>query len=443
MFRRKFFFVIVVFVLAAVVVVPTFAGSTPTSSTAKARQGETLKIGVLTDHTSALQFYGFEQTNGFMLGLEYATGGTMEIAGRPIEIVERDNGGDIDTANSQVRELIEEEGVEVLQGSVSSPVTQALQTAADEYEIVLMAGPAASPFVTGRDFNEFTFRACRNSFHDAFTFASYALTAYGTNYVQFAPDNAFGQGSVVAFDIALATLGGTKVREPIFVAAETTDFTTALEDVRASGADFVVITWAGATGVTLFQQINDLNLNDEVPLLRAFNSNDIEIPTNDSDEGLTGFVIYHYTLPDNEINDWLVERHEEEYGEEPDLFTECGFASAQALVAAIEATEGDTSPEALIAALEGLEWEGPKGTYHLRAEDHQALMPMYVVQLTDQDGDDGGPVYELLETVVFSSMDSVEEMEAMEGVRYLPYATIPCLAGADRTSDRLACIDVE
>ena len=53
--------------------------------------GEELVIGLMTDKSGALAIYGPSQTQGFYLGLEYATEGTMEVAGRPIRVVEMDN----------------------------------------------------------------------------------------------------------------------------------------------------------------------------------------------------------------------------------------------------------------------------------------------------------------------------------------------------------------
>ena len=137
--------------------------------------------------------------------------------------------------------------------------------------------------------------------------------------------------------------------------------------------------------------------------------------------GNIGLIVYHYTLPQNEINDWLVEQHKAAYNDVPDLFTECGFATAQALAAGIEAAEGSTLPEDLIPALEGLQWEGPKGTYTMRAEDHQALMPMYVVKLVNLDDPDQ-KYYELVAEV--SAEDTAP----------------PCLAPAARSSDTLQCL---
>lgn len=420
--RKSFFTTLIVLIAVLALALPSFASTTAPAATQQDAQEDTLKIGLLTDHSGALSIYGFEQTQGFMLGLEYATDGTMEVNGRPIEVIVRDNASDIDEANSQVRELIELEGVEILQGTVSSTVTGALQAAAEEYEIVLMAGPAASPFVTGRDYNDYTFRACRQSFQDAFAIANYAVENLGASYVQLAPDNAFGLGSAGAFDFGLQAVGATPAMDTVLVAADTTDFTEALTLVKDSEADFVVITWAGASGITLFQQIEDLGLKDELAVVRAFNSNDIEAATNAADEGIIGFTIYHYSAPDNEINDWMVERHMEDFeGDPPDLFTECGFASAQALVAALEETEGSTDPADLIPALEGLEWEGPKGTYHMRAEDHQALVPMYVGEIVDVAAED------------FMYYEWITEVSAED-------TTPPCLAPADRSTEEVVCL---
>jgi branched-chain amino acid transport system substrate-binding protein len=364
-----------------------------------AQDGEPIRIGLLTDTSGPLTIYGVELQNGFELGIEYATDGTMEIAGRPVEVLVRDNASDPDTAASQARELIEREGVEVLVGTVSSGVTVQLQSIAADFDVILMAGPAASPGVTGENFHPNTFRACRNSFHDFIAFANYAESNLGTNFIQMAADYEFGRASAGAAEAVLSGAGIEFPQETIFAPQDTNDFTPYLQQIKESGADAVIISWAGDSTVTLFQQIDELEVADEVPIVAAFNSNEIIAAQDPSTIGTVSWMIYHYSFPDNEINDWLVENHREQYDNDvPDLFTECGFASAQALVAALEATDGDTFPESMIPALEGLEWEGPKGTYYMQPGDHQALVPMYVAELVSVDDPDF-LYYNLLETI--------------------------------------------
>jgi branched-chain amino acid transport system substrate-binding protein len=52
-------------------------------------------------------------------------------------------------------------------------------------------------------------------------------------------------------------------------------------------------------------------------------------------------------------------------------------------VKALEATKGDTSADALIKALEGMKFDGPKGEYTVRPEDHTVLQPMTLVKLVN------------------------------------------------------------
>ncbi len=54
------------------------------------------------------------------------------------------------------------------------------------------------------------------------------------------------------------------------------------------------------------------------------------------------------------------------HGAPPDLFDADGMNAAIMVVEALKATEGDMSAAALIAAMEGMEFEGPKGTVYIR-----------------------------------------------------------------------------
>ena len=60
---------------------------------------------MLTDLSGALSIYGVEMQNGVSLGFEYATDGTMTLAGRPVQLIFRDDGSDPDTSLEQARDL--------------------------------------------------------------------------------------------------------------------------------------------------------------------------------------------------------------------------------------------------------------------------------------------------------------------------------------------------
>jgi branched-chain amino acid transport system substrate-binding protein len=375
-----------------------------------AQDDSPIKIGLMVDQTGALTIYGYELEFGFKLGLLYQTGvnpadyasldealAAVRIAGRPVEILVRDNGSVADTAQQQARELIENDGVELLVGAPSSTVTAGLQQVALEQEVMLFAAPGASPDITGKFFNKNTFRICRNTAQDAFALGAFALEL-GTDWVIMATQNDFGLGSAAAFQAILGLKGVNFVRDTILIPPDATDFTPYLSEAVASGAQVLLPVYAGTASVTLFQQVASQGVLDAMTVIGAFNSNDIVRVSDPSTIGSVAYMVYHYTFPQTEANDWLVENHRAIFNDVPDLFTECGFATAQALALAVEATGGDTLPDSMIPALEGLSFAGPKGNYYVRPSDHQTMVPMYIAQLTNLDDPDQD-FYDLLGTV--------------------------------------------
>jgi branched-chain amino acid transport system substrate-binding protein len=362
----------------------------PTEEPAEEPMGEELVIGLMTDKSGALAIYGPSQTNGFYLGLEYATEGTMTVAGRPIRVIERDNASDTETGVAQARELIEAEGADILVGNVSSGVALAVIPVAEENNVIFIAEPAAAPQITAENFSPNTFRTSRTSYQDAMVMGQ-GLLDMGDTFIQIAPDYAFGIGSACSFYPVVKGGGGNfPVNDTpeqcgtVFAPLDTTDFTPYINQVLESGADVLIITWAGAGFAPLFQQMSQLGVFDEMVVGTGVGDNQTLAAGYADAVDSVGINVYHYTLPDNEINDWLVERHIEEYGTPPDLWASGGMMAAIMVVEGLEATNGDSSADALIEVYEDdFSFEGPKGTNHIRPYDHVLLQNLYFVRITN------------------------------------------------------------
>jgi branched-chain amino acid transport system substrate-binding protein len=231
----------------------------------------------------------------------------------------------------------------------------------------------------------------------------------GPTFAHIGVDNAFGQGSGVALAYSVEKFGGEVIAD-IYAPFDTTDFTPYIQQAMDSGADNLFLTWSGTGYVTLFQALADLGALDQMTVATGYGDNASFAAVYGAAMGQIGLNVYHYTAADTEINNWLTERHMEEFNEPPDLFTAGGMASALALAAALEKTGGDASGDAMIPALEGLMFDGPKGTYHIRAEDHVCEQPMNILRLVnlepDQDGD-GVNEYKFFETVYVSQYDEL------------------------------------
>src|SRR5690606_6761387 len=95
---------------------------------------------------------------GFEMGLEYATGGTMEIKGRKIEIIRKDTQFKPDLARALLAEAYGDDDALIAVGETSSGVAMAMLPVAEEYERILLVEPAVADSLTGPDSNRFVFK---------------------------------------------------------------------------------------------------------------------------------------------------------------------------------------------------------------------------------------------------------------------------------------------
>jgi len=350
---------------------------------------EPIKIGLITDLSGALAIYGVMVERSFLLGMEYGTGapGTednvFKLDNCEIQVLIRDDQSNPETTATIARELIEVDKVDLLVGTVSSGATATLQEIARENEIVLIVAPAAANDITGINFNEYTFRVSRTNYQDAVNQCEYMTTEYDS-FVQLAPDYAFGWGSAQAFRDACSFYGGTFVTEDIFAPADTTDFTPYMEQIDDSGAEAWILTWAGGGFVSVMQAARDLGVTEKMALGATFIDNALQPVFYANAVGTTAGILYHYTAPQNNpINDWLVQETMARYEVPPDLFDADGMNAALAVIEGLKKTEGKTDAASMIEALEGLEFEGPKGTIYMRPEDHVAIQDMYILKLVN------------------------------------------------------------
>ena len=160
---------------------------------------QAIRIGVLTTKTGALDYYGTMQVRGLELGIEYATEGTWQVAGRRLELIIEDDAGDPTTAGQEARELIEQRGVQILLGCVSSAATLVVAGIAEEYRRIFLVEPAAADSITGEQGNRYVFRTAASVWQDAAAGGRYAVEHLGKTFCFIAPDYVFGRQSSAAW----------------------------------------------------------------------------------------------------------------------------------------------------------------------------------------------------------------------------------------------------
>jgi branched-chain amino acid transport system substrate-binding protein len=349
----------------------------------KTETKEPIKIGVLASKTGALEAYGKQTLRGFELGLDYATEGKMEVAGRKIEFIVEDTETKPEVAVQKATKLLEEDKVDFLVGSSSSADTLAVLPLAEEYQKVMVVEPAAADSITGSEFNKYIFHSARNSSQDAVAGAA-AIAKKGVKIATLAPDYAFGRDGVAAFKEAAKKLGAEIVKEE-YADPAATDFTSNIQKIVDAKPDYLFVVWAGANSP--WKQIADMKVQEKGIKISTGAPDIAALSTMEPLIGMEGFTVYYHDLPKNKINDWLVSEHKKRFnGDVPDLFTPGGMSAAISIVEALKKTNGEADSDKLIQTMEGMSFDTPKGKMTYRKEDHQALQTLYAIKLEKKDG---------------------------------------------------------
>lgn len=342
-----------------------------------------VKIALIASKTGPLEAYAKQTLTGFQMGLEYATGGTMTVAGKKLVVIEKDDQGKPDVGKAQLAAAYADDKVDLAVGPTASPVALAMLPVAEEYKKILLVEPAVADSITGEKWNKYIFRTGRNSSQDAISNAV-ALDKDGHVVATLAQDNAFGRDGVKAFKAAIKK--GKFVHEE-FVPPTTTDFTAVFQRLvdkmkDQPGRKFVWVIWAG--GNSPFSKFAELELQKRYGIEMATGGNILPaMVAYKQYPGMEGALYYYFGIPKNPVNEWLVANHYSKFKSPPDFFTAGGMSAAIAVVTALKKTGGDTNTNKLIAAMEGMSFETPKGTMTFRKEDHQAMQDMYHFRIKD------------------------------------------------------------
>ena len=103
------------------------------ATTLAVAQSKDLKIAHIYSKTGPLEAYGKQTQVGLMMGLDYATGGTMQVGGRKLVVIEKDDQGKPDLGKNLLAAAYGDDKVEIAVGPTASPVALAMLPVAEEY----------------------------------------------------------------------------------------------------------------------------------------------------------------------------------------------------------------------------------------------------------------------------------------------------------------------
>ncbi|MDX2160293.1 MAG: penicillin-binding protein activator [bacterium] len=339
-----------------------------------AQSDDPIRVGVILPLTGAAAAVGPE----VQLGVEFAFGQIEnEIAGRPIEIIFEDETDDPAQSVARARKLVEEDGVDVIIGPQLAHTGAAVSAYAEQAGVIHIALGAADGPESAHTFFPGSGRG------DAYQTGVFAYEELGarTAAVLYA-DYLFGQQSRDGFVESFTELGGEVTSEqPVgFGVADMAPFLENIGDV-----DVVAVLLLNPSDFAFVRQYREFGL--EAPVIFISNApQEAPLLTQMGDDviGMYGSSWYS-PLIDSEENAAFVGAFVEAYERPPGTAVHVAYSAASMFIAAAEATEGDTSPEAITEAILALEeLPNPSGVVTM-GEGRVAIHPHYIFQVEEME----------------------------------------------------------
>lgn len=359
------------------------------------RQSTSLKIGVVTDLSGPYAHLGNSVVRSIKLGLAQALdadtsnlkdSNTVTGSGIEVEILTEDSELAADTGKQRARRLVQQDNVDILQGSVSSAVATAVQEVATASQTPMWVATAAATSITGEACNKYTFRTSQTTYQDALAGGRYAANNLGNSFYFIGADYSWGTDSVKQWKSVITSNGGSVAGES-FTALGTSDFTPYLRQAQNSGADTVVVALTGQDGITFTRDLNDFGGDfavtatgvTTIPWLQQVGT---------AATRFQGIPKYFWTFPDNETNQWIIDQYQTHWNTVPAIFTAGAHAAGYGIAQGVQQA-GGTGTENLIQQWHGMTIEKTArgdNAYTIRECDHQAKFPMYLGHFEETDG---------------------------------------------------------
>ncbi len=352
-----------------------------------------IKIGMPVALTGALGGIGAQmrQACEFWAKQVNAKGGLL---GRPVELVIEDTAANPATTVRKAQEMVERDGVRLLTCIVASNEALAVVPKLAEWNTVFISGDNGDGRLTAESLVPNFFRPNTSGPMGTRAVALWLRDSPLKNFYGLGMDYAWGHNSMDVF-AAQTKRAGKNFLGAVFSPTGTKDFSTYITKIRQSGADGVYLVLAGDDNNAFLAQAKQYRLGDKVQLLTEQVDEMGLNATGDSAVGMVGGSRYTPGL-DNPVNKAFVAAWEAEYKRPPQMFEGDQYQSCMVLQAGIEKA-GSIEAAKLRAALEGLELDTVKGHIVMRACDHQAAQPGFVVRVVKKPGMEH-PVPEVIAT---------------------------------------------
>jgi branched-chain amino acid transport system substrate-binding protein len=307
-------------------------------------QGAPFKIGLLTVKTGPLAQGGIQMEQGIQTFLKEKA---STLAGRKVELLVADTGGNPAGARTKAQEVIERDKVNVILGPLAAFELLAITDYVRDNATPLISLAAAED-VTQRRANPFVIRPSATSAQCCHVMGDYAAKELKyKRAATFSEDFAFGYEQMAGFQRVFEDNGG-KVVKKLWPPLVTPDYTPFIAQI--GNVDCVFNGLAGSNPVKFMRSYADLGLKAKIPLLAGWTAMDDALLRTLGDEAV-GVVSAAYYSADSgsESNKRFVAAMQKDYNVLPGGYSAGMYVAGQCVEAAIQALGGKADDRKALA----------------------------------------------------------------------------------------------
>lgn len=352
------------------------------SFTLSAQAADPIKIGFIHSLSGGVgQVYGVPDLAGVKIAVAEinAAGGVL---GRPLEVIARDDKLKPEVGMSEAKDLILNEKVHWIQGTVSSAVALAISSYVKGEKVIFVDTISQTAALTSEKGHRYVFRVSTNTTNYARSMANAAAKAWGGKKVFIiGPDYEYGHRCKADFMETYGKLvpGATVVGE-LWPKLGNKDFTPYITKIMATDLDFVYSPLWGGDILSFTKTAWQFGYFDKIKHCGQDwgNMEGLSAMTESAfPKGVLGGSHYPWWLIDNPKSKAYYPKFKKEANMDAGLGAAAGYTAVYAMKQAIEKA-GAVDTEKIINALEGSVVDSPVGALKIRACDHQAMWPFWV-----------------------------------------------------------------
>jgi branched-chain amino acid transport system substrate-binding protein len=344
---------------------------------------DTIKIGFVAPMTGQFSQIGKHLIAGAKYYMQEH--GSL-VAGKKIELLIRDDGGQPDTAKRIAQEYIVNDKVAVLAGFTFTPVALAVAPLSAQAKIPQVVMGAGTSIITER--SPYIARTFFTLAQVAVPMAQWAAKSNIKRLVTLVSDYAPGHDAEKSFGDAYRK-GGGEVVASIRVPVQNPDFAPYLQRARDANPEAIFVFIPGNQAGAFARQYAERGISGSgVKLIGTGDMTDDDMLNSMGDPAIGIVTAHQYSAAhDSDVNRAFVSGFKKTTGMRPNFVSVAAYDGMHLIYEALKKTGGDTDGDKLIAAMKGMSFESPRGPISIDPETRDIVQNIYIRRVERKDGE--------------------------------------------------------